>query len=90
MFFSAEIVASPQAEALLNLYRAELEGEVLTAATLADRMELPIKMMQRWLAALLQQRLIDENAGFDVTLRISRRAEETIERMLLHLARISS
>ncbi|RZM11065.1 MAG: PAS domain S-box protein [Sphingomonas sp.] len=82
---TADIVSSPAAEALLCLYRSELEGRSMRVDEVARAVGNAPSVMIRW-ARLLQERDLieidgDEPLGSATTVRISGRGERALDRL---------
>lgn len=85
----SHIVSAPPAEALLWLYRAELEGKALTVDDLARLTSTAVATMRRWLSMLLDHALVERSSDLSLspgsTLRISRACEVALDSLLAEL-----
>lgn len=82
-------VGAPPAEVLLLLYIAELEGAALTLEALSEGVRLKSQLVRRWLVLLnergLTEGLFDDGSADRSTVRISRKGELTLEKLLAHI-----
>ncbi len=82
---TADIISSPAAEALLWLYRAELEGRSMRVDEIAHTVDVAPSVMVRWARLLGERGLVeaegDDRLGLGTTVRISGRGERSLDRL---------
>lgn len=84
--FGPDVLAAPATEALLRLYKAEIEGEAQTVENLAREGGVPLSVMLRWMRHLITKGLVEcENDAPllpGTAVRISHRCEVALDGIL--------
>jgi PAS domain S-box-containing protein len=87
----SDVVAAPAAEALLRLYKAEMEGVAVVVRDLANDSNTALPVMIRWVRHLIDRDLIVSNDGSAVSaatvIRIGRGCEIALESVFHEIAR---